>query len=46
MNIYKQDEPDEKYLFLDWEEVINLEADVDGITIRLLAHHPLVEDHE
>ena len=46
MHIYGQDDPSESYLFLDWAEVLSLESDVDGITIRLFSSHPLVQEQE
>ena len=46
MNIYQQDDPERRYLFLDWEEIGRFEADIDGITIELLAHHPLLSNQE
>ena len=46
MNIYEMDEPDERYLFLDWNEILGTESDDDGITIRLPADHPLLGNQE
>ena len=42
MNIFEQDVPGEKYVFLDWDEVLSVESDEDGVTVRLHASHPLI----
>ena len=46
MHVYKLKDPDEKHLYLDWDEIIKLDTDQGGVTILLDANHPLVEDYE
>ena len=46
MNIYEMDDPDERYLFLPWNDVISAESDEDGITLRIPADHPLLGNQE
>ena len=46
MHVYQQDNEEESYLFLDWSEVLSVESDVDGVTIRLLSNHPLAQEQE